>query len=366
MIAPTDNRPVVSALVAAGRIRSAIDPGLLEHPASGHVDWNRASGMLYGLAIGDSLGNTSEGLVPAVRREHHGEIRDYLPNRHEDGSRVGLPSDDTQLTFWAIAQMLEDGGLIPEQLASRFVSGRIFGIGSTMRAFLRELGAWGDWLEASQESAGNGALMRIAAAVLPHLRAPSTALWADALLAGSLTHNDFASNACCVAFTRLLWDALHTAPPVPRGFWLERFEPFARAVEGETARYEPRAPAFSSQRVTLCGFTVEQVGKALREDLSVLEACERWYSGAYLLETMPSVLLILERHGNDPEEAIVRAVNDTRDNDTVAAIVGAAVGALHGEGALPKRWREGLLGRTREADDGEVQAIVAAARRRFG
>ena len=37
------------------------------------------------------------------------------------------------------------------------------------------------------------------------------------------------------------------------------------------------------------------------------------------------------------EEAIVRAVNDTRDNDTIAAIVGAAVGALHGKSALPDR-----------------------------
>ena len=41
-------------------------------------------------------------------------------------------------------------------------------------------------------------------------------------------------------------------------------------------------------------------------------------------------------------------------NDTIAAIVGAAVGALHGEDALPARWRQGLLGRTREADDGRV------------
>jgi len=56
------------------------------------------------------------------------------------------------------------------------------------------------------------------------------------------------------------------------------------------------------------------------------------------------VLLILSRHAGDPEEAIVRAVNDTRDNDTVAAIVGAAVGALHGRGKLPRRWVEGLAG----------------------
>jgi ADP-ribosylglycohydrolase len=90
----------------------------------------------------------------------------------------------------------------------------------------------------------------------------------------------------------------------------------------------------------------------------VLEACDSWYSGAYLLETVPTVLYILMCHGHDPEEAIVRAVNDTRDNDTVAAIVGAAVGALHGEDALPYYWRQGLLGRTRENDDGRVFALL--------
>ena len=69
-------------------------------------------------------------------------------------------------------------------------------------------------------------------------------------------------------------------------------------------------------------------------------ACDSWYSGAYLLETVPSVLYILERHGHDPEEAIVRAVNDTKDNDTVAAIWWrrcrrCSVGATPHEAARP-------------------------------
>ena len=80
---------------------------------------------------------------------------------------------------------------------------------------------------------------------------------------------------------------------------------------------------------------------------------------------IPTVLYILMCHGHDPEEAIVRAVNDTRDNDTVAAIVGAAVGALHGEDALPYNWRQGLLGRTRENDDGRVFALLDHAETLF-
>jgi ADP-ribosyl-[dinitrogen reductase] hydrolase len=67
----------------------------------------------------------------------------------------------------------------------------------------------------------------------------------------------------------------------------------------------------------------------------------------------------------DPEEAIVRAVNDTYDNDTVAAIVGAAVGALHGVEALPRRWRQGLTGRTSARDDGRMFELLELARQVF-
>jgi len=92
-------------------------------------------------------------------------------------------------------------------------------------------------------------------------------------------------------------------------------------------------------------------------------------SGTYLLETVPSAIYILMRHGADPEEAIVRAVNDTKDNDTVAAIVGAAVGAavgaLHGSSGLPEWWVRELSGRTREDDDGRISILLEQARKVF-
>ena len=62
----------------------------------------------------------------------------------------------------------------------------------------------------------------------------------------------------------------------------------------------------------------------------------------------------------------MRAANDTKDNDTVAAIVGAAVGALHGKEAIPRRWLENLAGRTTEHNDGAVTSLLRAARRLWG
>lgn len=83
------------------------------------------------------------------------------------------------------------------------------------------------------------------------------------------------------------------------------------------------------------------------------------------METLPSVIYILMRHGDNLEEAIVRAVNDTKDNDTIAAIVGAAVGALHGKAAIPQRWIRNLSGRTTDRDDGRIYELISQAKMTF-
>lgn len=162
----------------------------------------------------------------------------------------------------------------------------------------------------------------------------------------------------------MLWELLDMERPPAPAWWLERYVALARGPEGESA-YAPRGGAFTGYRGPLWRFAGERVSAAAERGLPVLDACYEWHSGAYLLETLPSVLYILTRHGDDPEEAIVRAVNDTKDNDTVAAIVGAAIGALNGRGALPGRWLENLSGRTTDRDDGRVFELIAEARRVF-
>ena len=118
--------------------------------------------MMLGLAIGDALGNTSEGMLPADRLKVHGEVRDYLPNRHAENRPVGLPSDDSQLAFWTLEHLVESGGLFASTLAQIFAAREIFGIGSAVRHFVRGMQEGKPWWQASARSAGNGALMRIA------------------------------------------------------------------------------------------------------------------------------------------------------------------------------------------------------------
>jgi ADP-ribosylglycohydrolase len=230
-----------------------------------------------------------------------------------------------------------------------------------MKQFLRNYKSGLPWERCGAPSAGNGALMRIAPILIPHIRTGTADLWADAALCAMLTHNDAGSTAACVAFVSMLWQLpAMTAPPPPQ-WWLDTYVDTARELEGGT-RYRPRSKHVAAYEGPIWRFVRERVGAAFRENRSVLDAGGNWYSGAYLLETVPSVVYILMRHGHDPEEAIVRAVNDTKDNDTVAAIVGAAVGALHGRQGLPSRWIDSLLGRTTDNDNGRMFELLESAR----
>jgi ADP-ribosylglycohydrolase len=326
---------------------------------------DKVEGMMLGLAIGDALGNTTESLNPAERRARHGWIQDYLPNRHVGGRAVGLPSDDSQLAFRTLAHLVELGRLEPQLLSGRLAEPPIFGIGLTTSRWLDAFLAGVPWHRAGAASAGNGALMRIAPIVVPHLQRPSRELWSDALLAAHLTHDDELSNVSCVAMIDALWRAIATQGQVPDRWWLDRWLEVAEAL-GNGATYPARnghPPGFVG---TIIDLVRDHVEPALAQQLPVDAAGEIWHSGAYLPETVPTVLYILERFGHDPREAILQAVNQTRDNDTVAAIVGAAVGALHGAAALPAEWVGGLSGRLGMDDDDHVFQLLAAAGRRFG
>jgi ADP-ribosylglycohydrolase len=324
--------------------------------------WSRIEGMMLGLAIGDALGNTSEGMTPQQRKARFGEIRDYLPHPYAASQPIGLPSDDTQLAFWTLEQMNQDRGFNPENVAQQFSTHRINGIGSTIRGFLSNYKSGKPWHQSGVKSAGNGALMRIAPMIIPYLKSGNSNLWADTALSAMLTHNDSGSIAACLSFIYMIWQLLQIDTTPEANWWLKTYVSIAQGLEIDNS-YHPRGGAFTNYSGYLWQFVQEKVTQAYSRQLSVVDACNQWYSGSYLLETVPTVIYILMRHGNNLEEAIIRAVNDTQDNDTVGAIVGAVMGALHGKEKIPARWLSKLAGRVNGDDDGKVLTIIESARK---
>ena len=352
----------------SGGLKVRWHPRLDLAPAAlpGAVDLaDKVEGMMLGLAIGDALGNTSESINPGDRRRRHGWIDAYLPNRHAGGRAVGLPSDDTQLAFWTVEHLNQHGRLDPQLLGEVFCDRQIFGMGQTMRGFVDNFRGGLPWHCSGDASAGNGALMRIAPVLLPHLTRPSPDLWADTLMAAHLTHDDTLSNASCLAMVDMLWRLIGLSAAPDAQWWVAHWLAALDEV-GLDTRYAARnghPPGFEG---TAADLIRQHLLPALRQGSDVLTACSAWHSGAYLLETVPTVLYILARHGDDPREAMLQAVNHTRDNDTAAAIVGAAMGALHGASCWPSAWVDGLLGRTTADDDGQVFRLLADAGAKFG
>ena len=362
-----DNTGLLQECITHGVIRLH-DADVLHRtpsPLPTDFDFQKVEGMLLGLAIGDALGAPTEGMTPVRRRSQHGEIRDFLPSRKRDLGTLGAVTDDTQLAFWTLEQLLEDRGLIPEHLAAKFCSGHIYGIGNTVRQFIGKHKDQGlPWQLAGVDSLGNGALMRIAPIIVPHLQLPGPSLYADAALDAMVTHNSFGNIAACVAFVDLLWQVLAMRRAPEPSWWIESFVSTVRELEGQTT-YSPEMPEVRGYAGPLWHFAEDMCLGALRGRVPVVDACNRWGSGASLMETVPSVLYILAMHGHDPEAAIIRAVNDTKDNDTIAAIVGAAMGALHGFAAFPTRWVRDLDGRIRKGGRSQVFRLTLQAKQVF-
>ncbi len=360
----SDNSATLRQLLESGGI-DVLPSTLFDSPPSplsSPISFDRFKAMMLGLAIGDSLGNTSEGMLPGARRKKFGEVKDYLPARHSfSETLLGYPSDDTQLAFWTLEHLIDDGQLVMDSLAAHFARDRIFGIGGTVKRFLYNYHSGMPWQQWGVRSAGNGALMRIAPMIYPHLKSGSSDLWADTALAAMLTHNDRSSISACLSFVNILWQLLQMKNVPESTWWPAEYIKVASGLEGQV-RLKPRCPELPSWRGPLWKFVEEHVLSSWEDDLPTLKAFDKWYSGAYLLETVPCALYILMRHGHDFEEAVIRAANDTKDNDTIAAIVGAAMGALHGLEAIPERWIRNLSGRTSFRDDDQIFFLLEKAR----
>jgi ADP-ribosylglycohydrolase len=169
--------------------------------------------------------------------------------------------------------------------------------------------------EQTGRTAGNGALMRTAPVALAFLDNPDGLTDAARQLT-ELTHFDPENGEACILWCHLIRHAVLTGeltasagldclPESARGKWAERLTV---------------AASLTPDRFTRNGWVVEALMAA-------------WCA----IATTPAVPGQLAR-------TLVSAVAGGRDADTVAAIAGGLVGALHGASQVPGEWRERLHG----------------------
>lgn len=275
------------------------------------TDGDRLRGTLLGTALGDALGLPAEGMSAHAIARRFGRV-----DRFRLLGRVGYVSDDTEQSALLAAALARHPRDLPRAVVAfrRSLLGWFlrlpWGIGlGTLRACTRiALGL----SRSGVASAGNGAAMR--AAVVGVFFREDAALrrtWSDAL--AQVTHVD------------------------------------ARAVEGARFVAEVAAAATRDgsdpERCLAAGVAVVE-DPALREALersrelrhraaSTGEAAAALGVTGYAVHTVSFAAFCFGRFGSRSLDAIVETIAAGGDTDSIAAIVGAWCGALHGERALP-------------------------------
>lgn len=312
---------------------------------------SRARGALLGLAVGDAFGTTLEFQrleAPAFPTLATGPHRDVLGGGPFHLA-AGQVTDDTHMACCLAESLHALGRFDDVDVARRYLewSKVTFDIGRQTQASLYNVTrgeAPGDagrsyWIFSRREPAGNGSLMRTAP-IGVHFAGDPAARRHAALADSAITHFDPRCRLACTAFDAAIASAL-VAQSAPRPTML--VDAARTEVEAAAAELVEREP----DDADLLG----AARQALLEDLdAAAEPDPGLYSKTLHVHLQQGFVRVAFRlafwellHAPTWEAATVDAVNRGGDADTNGAIVGALLGACHGEPAIPAPWRERVL-----------------------
>jgi ADP-ribosylglycohydrolase len=322
-------------------VLAPVDPGVLR---------DRIRGMMLGAAIGDALGSAFEFVSsaaiyrtygPVVKEYHRGVAGSLL-----SGRSPGIPTDDTAMALSLARVIAEGSGTSAQSIADRFASdlsqdgtfGKMFLTGGPGNACLSMLYAFKRGAQPFEgidpNAGGNGAAMRAhPCGVLPSI-GEAIAL---AALQARLSHPHPAAVASAQAIAAVAHVALY---------------------EGRLLAVLPGAISDERMRSAWEYFhdidtKVHLAGGALPARLRDVDMAG-W-------NTVSAAHAIASLFAEDLAAAVGAAAASGLDTDTVAGMVGAMLGAVHGTRALPGHLLDGLS--YREEIERIANALADAALR---
>ncbi|MEN9936871.1 MAG: hypothetical protein RLZZ387_3450 [Chloroflexota bacterium] len=305
----------------------------------------RYHGALLGLATGDALGTTLEFTTPGG----FAPIDDMVGGG-PFALAPGQWTDDTSMALCLAASLVERQQFDPRDQISRYVrwwrdgymssTGACFDIGNTTRLALATFLKTGDPYAGptAPNTAGNGALMRLAPVPLAYAHDPRAAVGLAAESA-RVTHGAPVAVDACRYMAALIVGALRgdtkealLAPdytPAP-GLWDEQplHPEIAAIAAGSFRAKEPPAIRGSG----------------------------------YAAASLEAALWAFAR-GASFREGCLLAVNLGNDADTTGAVYGQLAGAYYGEEGIPSEWRERLALRDQIGVLADQLLALAALRR---
>jgi ADP-ribosyl-[dinitrogen reductase] hydrolase len=280
---------------------------------------NKIKGALFGFAIGDALGATTEFLTKEEIKQKYGQVKEIVGGGWLNLAR-GETTDDTDMTLQVARGILKNPKDPVEPIGEEFLkwyASRPKDVGIIISTVLGSYN--GNWFETAQKahyqyldekSAGNGSLMRCLPVALVYKDIEE--MEAITRRQSKMTHYDFLADETCAIYNRIAYHVLRgenlkeAIKDVLKGSMYES------ALKGEKPSFDPD------------GFVVHTM-----------------YWVLYWLLTCDSYL-----------EVVVGAANEGHDSDTVAAIAGGLAGLACGFDMLPKEYVDVL------AEKEEIERIA--------
>lgn len=268
--------------------------------------YDKVSGCLLGLAIGDTLGMPFEGYRNITKEDIM-----FFKGRY---------TDDTQMMIGIIETLIEKNGFDPAYCAQRFVEnfepyrgygGRIYGIMDKLRKGYR-------WDEVGTDSFGNGCCMRIAPIGLFYAN-DINALIENARLSSIITHKD----------KEAVWAAILFAYAVSVSFKMALNK---QKIEKQKFIQTICKP-FDKTKIVK---ELEKYKNLNTDDIS--KNISRVYGcGVMAIKSVPCAIYSF-LHSKDFEQAVTNAILCGGDTDTVGAMTGALAGSFYGISNIPEKY----------------------------
>ncbi len=284
-------------------------------------------GALLGTMVGDALGMPVEGVSNSVIRARYDLVTEMLPARLGRGTYT----DDTEMMIGLAEALLDTPGrLDKDRVAARFgenyTPDRGYG-GNTQKilAAIREGIAWPDATTTHALPGGsyaNGAAMRVAPVALAFYQDAKATVQAAAQQAEITGHtHPIGRIGACLQAIAIRWAIVSRA----QGAKLDT-RSFLKNLKLAGPREFVDALAWIAENLAA----------------SPDEAANHLGTSAQASCSVSAALWAVLSCPQDPEMAIIRAVNLGGDTDTIGAMAGAVAGAYHGAEALPRRWTQAL------------------------
>ncbi|CAF4068847.1 unnamed protein product [Rotaria magnacalcarata] len=267
---------------------------------------DRCIGCLLCHMIGDQLGAGVEGFSAARIKREIGMVRDDIKAPHmgipELGPRIHMYTDDTNAMLALANSLVVNEGLKAKHAAQSYAQ---FWSTGVKRGYPDSAQANGSF--------ANGGAMRIAPVALAFRDASDEELYEAVRMSiiSSHVHPEGIDGAFVLAKAIIL--ALRC----------ESIDTFDTSGYLNTLQSTARTTSMQNQIKKLIKFYMDQA------DIDIVRALGNTFQ-LKAIEAVPCALWVVCTGYREPEECLVRGVNMGGDADTVAAMIGDMVGALHG------------------------------------